>query len=127
MLRKQLDFAIETTLSTRSYAQTIEEARKKGFNVTLIFFWLNSPELAVERVKARVAEGGHSISEEVILRRYSKGIKNLFKLFLPICDYWMLIDNSQNPYTFIAEGHEEQIAMIYDQEIWNRLKEASHE
>lgn len=87
LLKKEVDFAIETTLATRSYAQTIKRAKTQGYNVTLVYFWLSSPELAIARVKRRVAEGGHNIPEEVIRRRYRNGIHHLFNLFLPICDY----------------------------------------
>jgi len=127
LLKKQQDFAIETTLATKSYVQTIKRAREQGYSVTLIYFWLNSPQLAIERVKMRVAEGGHHIPADVIHRRYFRGIHNLLQLFIPVCDYWMLIDNSQNPYTLIAEGQESQKRKIYSKEIWNKIEEASHE
>ncbi|MBX0334895.1 zeta toxin family protein [Pontibacter sp. HSC-14F20] len=127
LLRKKEDFAIETTLATRSYAQTIKRARESGYNVTLIYFWLASPELAIQRVKNRVAEGGHHIPEDVIRRRYKKGVKNLFELFIPICDYWIIIDNSQTPYNIVAEGQQEQELKIQSQSVWEKLKELSHE
>ncbi|MBF8965712.1 zeta toxin family protein [Pontibacter sp. FD36] len=127
LLRKKEDFAIETTLATRSYAQTIKKARESGYNVTLVYFWLASPELAIQRVKNRVAEGGHNIPEDVIRRRYKKGVKNLFELFIPICDYWIIIDNSQTPYNIVAEGQEEQELKIQNQSVWEKLKELSHE
>ena len=127
LLKKLEDFAIETTLSTRSYVQTIKKAKEKGYNVTLVYFWLNSPQLAIARVKRRVTEGGHDIPEEVIRRRYKKGIHNLFKLFIPICDYWILIDNSQKPYILVAEGQEDQELNIQDEQIWNKLKTLSNE
>ena len=63
-------FAFETTLSTKSYRSKILEAKAKGFTVTLLFFWLQSTELAIERVKTRVSEGGHHIDEDIIRRRY---------------------------------------------------------
>lgn len=126
LLKRQYDFAFETTLSTRSYVQTIRRARNKGYNVTLIYFWLNSPDLAVERVGSRVAEGGHSIPEDVIRRRYFKGLNNLFKLFIPTCDYWVIIDNSQNPYTLIAEGQEDREIIIHSQTIWRELKKLNN-
>ncbi|WP_138484161.1 zeta toxin family protein [Dyadobacter bucti] len=94
LLNSENSFAFETTLSTRSYRQKIEEAKKKGFTITLIFFWLKNVELAKERVKMRVSEGGHNIEPDVIERRYIKGIKNLFDIYLPIVDYAFLIDNS---------------------------------
>ena len=56
----------------------IIEAKEKGFQVTLLFFWLKNIQLAKERVKIRVSEGGHDIEPEVIERRYIRGIKNLF-------------------------------------------------
>ena len=127
LLRKKEDFAIETTLATRSYAQTIKRARESGYNVTLVYFWLVSPELAIQRVKNRVAEGGHHIPEDVIRRRYKKGVKNLFELFIPICDYWIIIDNSQTPYNIVAEGQEEQELKIQSQSVWEKLKELRHE
>ncbi|QHT67956.1 AAA family ATPase [Rhodocytophaga rosea] len=127
LLKKQEDFAIETTLATRSYVQTIKVAKGKGYNITLVYFWLNSPELAIARVKRRVTEGGHNIPEEVIRRRYKKGIYNLFKLFIPICDYWIVIDNSQNPYIVVAEGQEDQEINIQNEQIWNKLKTLSNE
>src|SRR6187551_1752960 len=77
LLEQTVDFAIETTLTTLSYKKTIELARAKGYTVNLLFFWLNDVNLAIERVRTRVIEGGHNIPEEVIIRRYKKGIKNL--------------------------------------------------
>lgn len=127
LLKKKEDFALETTLATRSYAQTIKKAREIGFNVTLVYFWLASPELAIQRVKNRVAEGGHNIPEEVIRRRYGKGVKNLFELFIPICDYWIVIDNSQTPYNIVAEGQEDQELKVQNQTIWDKLRTLSYE
>lgn len=88
------DFAFETTLSTRSYVAKIKKAQELGYRVTLLFYWLDSVELAKKRVETRVEEGGHNIPANVIERRYIKGIDNLFKLYLPICDYSMVFDNS---------------------------------
>ena len=86
LLANQMDFAIETTLTTKSYINTIAKAKTLGYQVTLLFFWLNDVELAIERVKTRVSEGGHHIPEEVIRRRYSKGIQNLEE-FAAISNY----------------------------------------
>ena len=69
-----------------------------------MYFWLNSPELAIERVKTCVISGGHNIPEDVIRRRYNSGINNLSKLYLPICDYWLITDNSEPPFQIVAEG-----------------------
>lgn len=122
LLDSKVDFAFETTLTTLSYKNTIKLARKKGYKITLLFFWLNDVNLAIERVKTRVSEGGHNIPEEVIIRRYNKGLQNLTKFFIDICDYWIVIDNSNTPYKFIAEGSIDDETKIYDNTIWELIK-----
>jgi predicted ABC-type ATPase len=77
-------FAIETTLATKIYKSKIEQAKLNGYKVTLLYFWLESIDLAKERVRNRVQEGGHNIPEHVIERRYISGLKNLFNIYLPI-------------------------------------------
>jgi predicted ABC-type ATPase len=81
LIKTRQDFSFETTLATKTFVHTIELARKNGYHITLIFFWLDSPELAKDRVRKRVSEGGHHIEEEVIERRYWAGIKNLFQVY----------------------------------------------
>jgi predicted ABC-type ATPase len=81
LLNSNQDFSFETTLSTKSFINTINDAKFKGYYVTLIFFWLESIELAKDRVQKRVSEGGHNIESDVIERRYKSGIKNLFSLY----------------------------------------------
>lgn len=82
LLSEGKNFAFETTLATRSYKNKIRQARERGYSITLLFFWLQNAALAKERVKIRVSEGGHYIEPEIIERRYLKGIKNLFELYL---------------------------------------------
>lgn len=122
MLNQKEDFAIETTLATKSYASFIREAQAKGFYVTLIYFWLNSPELAIKRVQERVKGGGHNVSQEVIRRRYKAGQKNLFDLYTPITDFWMVIDNSVNPFQLIVEGMKEKIVCIHNEDTYNKIR-----
>lgn len=87
LIKQQNDFAFETTLSSRSFINTIRQARLNAYQITLIFFWLESVDLAIERVKTRVLEGGHQVPQSVIVHRYYSGLSNLFHLYLPICDY----------------------------------------
>src|SRR5665213_2991595 len=94
LLNSNVTFAFETTLATRSYKNKMEEAKQKGYIITLLFFWLQTMELAKERVRVRVSEGGHNIEEDVIERRYRKGIKNLFDIYLPFVDGAFIFDNS---------------------------------
>ena len=114
LLSDNESFAFETTLSSRSYKNRVIEAKKNGYNVTLLFFWLQSVELAKERVKIRVSEGGHNIRTEVIERRYLKGIKNLFDIYLPIIDNSYIFDNSEGVHELIAEKEFGKLIIVND-------------
>ena len=94
LLSMDEDFAFETTLASRSYVKFIEQAQSKGYFVSLLFFWLPTPEQAIERVATGVNEGGHNIPSDTIRRRYFSGIRNLMALYTPICNYWVIYDNS---------------------------------
>jgi len=115
-----VDFAFETTLASRSFAPMIRECARNGYLVTLLFLWLHSPELAVERVALRVASGGHAIPEGTIRRRYDAGRKNLTSLYIPIVDMWTVFDNSGDEPVIVAEGDRTE-QLIYKREQWNLL------
>lgn len=123
LIAAQKTFAMETTLASRSIAKLLTGAQEKGYHVTLLYFWLNTPDLAVERVKNRVAAGGHNVTEVTVRRRYEAGIHNLFELYLPICDYWMITDNSLSPMEVIAKGFKSGQQEIYNTAIFNKLKD----
>lgn len=127
LLEQGAEFAFETTLTTLSYKKTIELAKAKDYKITLLFFWLNDVTLAIERVKTRVKEGGHNIPEDIIIRRYQKGIVNLTTIFVSLCDYWLIIDNSGSFHTFIAEGSESTETMVYNEITWLKIKNTSNE
>jgi predicted ABC-type ATPase len=122
LLSQNDNFAFETTLATRSYKNKILEAKEKKYNVTLLFFWLKNPELAKERVKTRVLEGGHNIPEEVIERRYYRGIKNLFEIYLSIVDQVLIFDNSEGKHDLIAEMSGTEELNIINETKFNELK-----
>lgn len=105
-------FSIETTLATKSYAGLVKRAQAKGYKVTMLYFWLNSPELAVLRVARRVSEGGHNIPTDVIYRRYENGIKNLLNIFIPLVDSWLIVDNGVEPREIIAKGTKNNIKLF---------------
>ena len=125
LLKRQLDFGIETTLATRTLLKTVRIAQAAGYTVTLLYFWLNSPELAVERVAARVETGGHNIPEETIRRRYRVGIDYFFHDYAPICERWILADNSQIPFRVIAEGSRNDVLNIKDEATYELIKESA--
>lgn len=123
-MHENVSFAIETTLATRSYKNLVLKAQKKGYNVNLLFFWLESPDVACMRVAKRVAEGGHNIPIETIFRRYWLGLENLFKIFIPIVDYWALYDNN-NETSIIANQHniiDDTLFTIIQNSICRRMK-----
>lgn len=122
LLEANENFAFETTLSTRSYKNKILQARKQGYTVTLLFFWLENMELAKERVEIRVKEGGHDIPKEVIERRYLKGIKNLFEIYIDIVDGTLIFDNSYGKHELIAQKIEKEDILIYNIKKFNKLK-----
>lgn len=127
LLKKQQDFAVETTLATRTLLKIAKTAQAAGYTVTLLYFWLNSPDMAVERVKARVEAGGHNIPEETIRRRYKTGIYYFFNLYAPICERWILADNSQIPFRVIAEGSKDEVINIKDEETYSKIFSISEE
>jgi predicted ABC-type ATPase len=122
LLDRNADFCVETTLATRSLVKIIEDAQERGYEVMVLYFWLNSPELAIQRVRDRVASGGHHIPDPVIRRRYVMGLQYFFETYIPVSDRWVLADNSRTPFTVVAEGSR-QMMYIKDNEkyrtIWN--------
>ena len=122
LLSRNTDFCVETTLATRSLMGIIREAKSLGYRTTLLYFWLSTPEMAIQRVRARVNAGGHNIPDEVVRRRYYMGLNYLFTTYIPLCDHWMLLDNSKPPFSVIAEGNQEK-TFIKDKEKLDYIKE----
>ena len=122
-LKDTIDFAFETTLSTKSYRNIIRQSKSLGYKVTLLYFWLESVDLAIERVRTRVSEGGHDIPNNVIRQRYYSGIKNLFEIYIPICDYWLIMDNSEIDSQIICEGMQDTWLDIKNSITFERIKE----
>lgn len=122
-----VDFAIETTLSSKSYFFKMQDWQNQGYEIILIYIWLNSPELAFERIADRVNKGGHSMPKEIVLRRYYRGINNLFDFFIPISNYWLIIDNSGAMPEMIAEGNKDIESEVFNKQIWLTIKKLYHE
>ena len=103
-VRSGNSFAFETTLSGHGYAKMIPRWRAAGYYVKLIFLNLPTPDLAVARVKARVAQGGHNVPESVIRRRFESGVRNFSDLYRPLVDVWEWFDNSGITPRLISAG-----------------------
>ena len=123
LLQRNESFSIETTLSSRSYFRLVEKAHSQGYDVTLLFFWLKSPQQAIERVAERVAKGGHDIPKDIIVRRYWEGLDNLFKIYMPIVDTWILVNNSETPRLIVATGGKDQTTIIKDNKHFKTIEE----
>lgn len=104
LVNRKADFGVETTLATRTLLNMIKNAQAEGYKVTILYLWLNDVDIAINRVKHRVDTGGHNIPEEVIRRRFTRGLEYFFKDYIPVCDKWILADNSQTPFTLVAYG-----------------------
>lgn len=125
LLKSNESFAFETTLSTLSYKTKILEAQQNGYTTTLLFFWLQNVELAKERVKIRVSEGGHNIEPEIIERRYFRGIVNLFDIYLPIVDGALIFDNSLGKHELLAQKTVDGQLTIINELKFNQLKQST--
>jgi len=122
LLRAGADFAFETTLATKSYKSKVLQAQKEGYRVTLLFFWLDSVELAIDRVATRVMEGGHNIPEDVIKRRYFNGLKNLFSIYITIVDSLQIFDNSNGFPELIIEKNKDSDVSVINNSKFDQIK-----
>ncbi|MBP5541725.1 MAG: zeta toxin family protein [Bacteroidales bacterium] len=123
LLGREATFAVETTLATKSYVNLVHEAQSQGYVVTLVFFWLRTPELAMQRVAERVSNGGHNIPVPTTRRRYVSGINNLFNLYAPVVDAWFVYDNSNTPRIEIAHGGKAVPTTVLNEELFSKMKE----
>jgi len=126
LLKQDRNFAFETTAAGTNYLKYLQEAKNKKYQVSLMFLWLSSPELAAKRVQQRVAQGGHFIPRETIIRRYYAGLRNLIKYYLDIADSAMIIDNSlAKSRKLIAEKTKNKLT-VHEQNIWEKIKEEAN-
>jgi predicted ABC-type ATPase len=113
-------FAFESTLATRSYTRWLRKLISSGYSFQLVFLWLQSPELAVERVRERVRRGGHDIPQDVVVRRYHRGQRNFLRLYSPLAAGWSVLDNSsESGPTLIATGSSGDVVDVAQPDLWN--------
>jgi predicted ABC-type ATPase len=119
-------FAFETTCAGRGHLQRLRLCRSAGYRITLIFLWLPSAEMALARVAHRVAHGGHGIPDDVVLRRYAAGLRNMRHHFLPLADVAVIYDNSERGRVLVAEKHPDSALIVYDTARWQIIEDATH-
>ena len=122
LVQDRQDFALETTLSGVRLAKKLAAMQQEGYRVQLMFLWLPTAELAVRRVDQRVRLGGHSIPEQTVRRRYTRGIENLFDVYIPIADVWRVFDNARAVPTQVAHGGIGKQTQIINQAAWDAMQ-----
>ena len=103
-VRKRESFAFETTFSGKGYVRKIEDWKNIGYEIIIYFLKLPSVEFAIERVKLRVSQGGHHVSEQDIQRRFQRGLVNFNLFYKQIADSWIVFDTSTKIPTIIDES-----------------------
>ncbi len=130
LIREQQDFAFESTLSGRTYARLFRRIRQAGFQICLFYLWIPSVSFSAARVASRVENGGHDIPADAIARRYIKSLTNLLSLYAPLADRVIILDNSVEDASLIAEISPDGVQIantrIYAG-IINTIKEVPHE
>jgi predicted ABC-type ATPase len=121
---QRVNFAFETTLASRSFAPWISSLCGSGYAFHLVFLWLPSAEVAVERVRDRVRQGGHDVPAETVRRRYRAGLRNFSQLYRPLAEAWRFYDNSdRSGPRLLAAGNRNTVETVADPETWNRITE----
>jgi len=122
-------FSFETTLASRTFIPFLTKCISNGYKVNILFLWLKYPVIAIDRVKSRVAQGGHDIPQDVIIRRYYRSINNFLTAYSEIAHNWYLYDNSGKYSDLIAYKIENQKLNIADDNLWNEVNslELEHE
>lgn len=120
-------FAFETTGSGTNYVKYLKAARDKGYHIHLMFLWLSSPDLAVERVRERVIQGGHHVPEGTIRRRYSAGLRNIIECYLPLANSALVLDNSTaHSRQTIARKKMDGCLEIENPKIWEAIQKVAN-
>lgn len=121
-------FAFETTMASRTFAPWIAGLRRNGYQFLLAYIWVDSPEISIQRVKTRVLQGGHFVPEDVIRRRYLKGLWNFFNLYVPIADRWYFYDNSNlENGILVGRGASGQAPEVFRSDLWKMAQSISRQ
>ena len=120
MSNKGVTFAFETTLSGKTYLSLLKRLKNKGYRIHLFFLWIPSPSLALERIKDRVASGGHNVPAIDVRRRFKRSVHNFLKVYEPLLDTWTLYDNSGGDPLLIAEKIGEKIS-IANEDLYEKI------
>jgi predicted ABC-type ATPase len=123
LAKNRISFAFETTLASRSFAPWISDLKATGYLFHLIYLWLPGADLAISRVAARVRQNGHHVPDDVVRRRYARGLDNFFMLYMPLATSWTAYYNAvESGPELIAEGGDGVEDRVLDIDHWKQLK-----
>jgi len=108
----RVDFGFETTLAGRGYVRLLNNLKDRGYRIHLFYLWIHRIDVALERIAGRVKMGGHNVPEDVVRRRYDKGISNFSRLYQPLTDFWAIYDNSTDTPHLIAYKEHDKLEII---------------
>jgi predicted ABC-type ATPase len=121
------DFAFESTLSSRTFAPFLRRLKALGYAVVIYYFSLSNAQLAIRRVKLRVALGGHHVPADVVRRRFGRSLRNFFELYTPLANEWALFDNSASPQALpVATQFATQLT-VTEPKTWRKLQKINQE
>lgn len=122
-VRSKLSFGFETTCSGKSYLRMLADCQKLSWRVSFLYLWVPSPEYSIARVARRVSQGGHSIPDEVIHRRYPSGLWNMRHHYLRLADDASIYDNRDSGLKLVARRQAPLPLQVFDREIWSKIEE----
>lgn len=111
---EEKSFLIESTLSGRYLIKFLSGVQKRNYQTTIIFIFVDSPEVAIERIAGRVKKGGHFVPEKDVRRRFERGRRNFWKIYKNLADRWNLIYNSDNSFEYVVIGKQDQDSILND-------------
>lgn len=127
-IEERLDFAMETTLSGRRWDKLLSRLEAARYHTALYFLWLDTPDLAVARVRTRVMKGGHGVGEDEVKRRYGAGLVNMLDVVAPRVGEWH-VANATTPLgpslTYVAHGGRGRETRVIDDGSWTALQRAA--
>jgi len=121
LLGQRRNFAFETTLSGRTYAGMLQQARAAGYEVRICYLCLPTVSLSLRRVRQRVRKGGHDVPVKDLRRRFFPGLQNFFSLYLPLADEALLFDAAGYPPQLVARWRNGQLSLI-EPKIYERIQ-----
>ncbi len=122
LAERRESFAFETTLASRTFVRFLKQQLDRGYAVHIIYVWLKDVDLAVSRVAERVRRGGHHVPDDFVARRYHRGLKNFFELYVPLASLWTLCDNSGSELVVVAQGGRDRESRVFDLERYRLIR-----